>query len=121
MRGHPHRHRVRDHADTKISPATLLDELAALDPAQRREVAAALRNVAETFAGVPDGRDVLTGASKGHVIERTLYTTRCGLGPCQSQPVRSVESSHSRRAIAGSRAVLRGFVTFGLPLCLQSP
>ena len=42
---------------TDKSHATLLDELAALDPQQRREVAAALRNVAETFAGVPDGRD----------------------------------------------------------------
>ena len=36
---------------------TLLDELAALDPPQRREVASALRGVVETFAGVPDGRD----------------------------------------------------------------
>ena len=35
----------------------LLDQLAARDPPQRREVAAALRTVAETFAGVPDGRD----------------------------------------------------------------
>ena len=32
--------------------AALLDELAALDPPQRREVAKELRNVAETFAGV---------------------------------------------------------------------
>ena len=31
----------------------LLAELAALDPSQRREVAAALRSVAETFAEVP--------------------------------------------------------------------
>jgi hypothetical protein len=30
--------------------ATLLDEVAALDPSQRREVAAALRKVADTFA-----------------------------------------------------------------------
>ncbi|MGO8936167.1 MAG: hypothetical protein ACLQLO_03135 [Mycobacterium sp.] len=37
--------------------AALLDELAAPDPRQRREVAAILRSVAETFAGVPDGRD----------------------------------------------------------------
>ena len=34
----------------------LLAELAALDPPQRREVAAGLRGVAEMFAGVPDGR-----------------------------------------------------------------
>jgi hypothetical protein len=43
-------------ADTDKTAATLLDELAALDPPQRREVAAALRSVAETLAGVPDGR-----------------------------------------------------------------
>jgi hypothetical protein len=41
---------------TEKSHAALLDELATLDPPQRREVAAALRSVAETFAGVPDGR-----------------------------------------------------------------
>ena len=42
--------------DSEKTAAMLLDELAALDPAQRREVAAVLRSVAETFAGVPDGR-----------------------------------------------------------------
>jgi hypothetical protein len=40
---------------TEKSHAILLDELAALDPAQRREVAHGLREVAETFAEVPDG------------------------------------------------------------------
>jgi hypothetical protein len=34
----------------------LLDQLAALGPTQRCEVAGALRRVAETFAEVPDGR-----------------------------------------------------------------
>jgi hypothetical protein len=34
----------------------LLDELAALDPAQRRKVAKELRNLSETFAEVPDGK-----------------------------------------------------------------
>lgn len=43
-------------ADNKKTPATLLDEVAALDPPQRREVAAALRGVAATFAEVPDGK-----------------------------------------------------------------
>ena len=43
-------------ADTEMSPATLLDEVAALNPHQRRQVAKELRKVAETFAGVPDGR-----------------------------------------------------------------
>ena len=38
------------------SPATLLDELAALDPPRRREMAGQLRKVAETFAEVPDGK-----------------------------------------------------------------
>jgi hypothetical protein len=33
-----------------------LGDLAALDPPQRRDVAIELRTVAETFAGVPDGR-----------------------------------------------------------------
>ena len=42
-------------ADTDITPETLLDELAALDPTQRREVAKELRKVAETFAEVSDG------------------------------------------------------------------
>ena len=37
-------------------PVTLLDELAALDPPQRREVARQLLKVAETFAVVSDGR-----------------------------------------------------------------
>ena len=36
--------------------AVLLDELAALDPAQRRQVAEELRNLSETLAGVPDGK-----------------------------------------------------------------
>ena len=34
----------------------LLDELAALGPAQRRKVAAELRKLSETFAEVPDGK-----------------------------------------------------------------
>ena len=40
-------------ADTDITPETLLDDLAALDPAQRREVAMELRKVAETVADAP--------------------------------------------------------------------
>ena len=36
--------------------AMLLDELAALKPAQRRKVAAELRKLSETFAEVPDGK-----------------------------------------------------------------
>ena len=36
-------------ADIEKTAGALLDELAALDPAQRREVAKELRKVAETF------------------------------------------------------------------------
>ena len=43
-------------ADSEKTPATLLDELAALNPAQRRKVATLLKNVSETFAEVPDGK-----------------------------------------------------------------
>lgn len=43
-------------ADIEKTTATLLDELAALEPARRRELAKQLRKVAEIFAGVPDGR-----------------------------------------------------------------
>jgi hypothetical protein len=43
--------------DTEKTPAMLLDELATLDPAQRREVAKELRKVAETWPKCPtDGR-----------------------------------------------------------------
>src|ERR1700739_419202 len=40
-------------AEPESSPAMLRAKLAVLDPSQRREVAAALRSVAETFAEVP--------------------------------------------------------------------
>ncbi len=43
-------------ADTEKTPATLLDQLAALELARRRELAKQLRKVAETFAEVPDGK-----------------------------------------------------------------
>ena len=43
-------------ADTNNTSTMLVDELAALDLAHRRELAAALRSVAETFAEVPDGK-----------------------------------------------------------------
>ena len=41
--------------DTNSSPP-LLDELASLVPQERRELAATLRRVSETFAEVPDGK-----------------------------------------------------------------
>ena len=43
-------------AETEKTAAILLDDLAAVDLPQRREVAEALRKVAETFAEVPDGQ-----------------------------------------------------------------
>ena len=43
-------------ADSKNSGVRLLDELAALDPPQRDQLANELRKVAETFSEVPDGR-----------------------------------------------------------------
>ena len=46
-------------ADTEKTPAMLLDELAALDPAQRREVSAIVRRLSETVAEVPDGKTTL--------------------------------------------------------------
>ncbi len=42
--------------DNEKTAGMLLDDLAALDPAQRREVAKELRNLSETFAEVSDGR-----------------------------------------------------------------
>ena len=44
--------------DKELSRRTLFDELASLDLSQRREVAKELRTVAETFTGVPDGRNM---------------------------------------------------------------
>jgi hypothetical protein len=44
-------------ADTQeVSPATLLDQLASLDPQERREVATIVRGLSETFAEVADGQ-----------------------------------------------------------------
>ena len=40
----------------EITAAALLDQLAALDPVQRRELAKKLRAVADTCAEVDDGR-----------------------------------------------------------------
>jgi len=43
-------------ADREVSPATLLDKLASLDPQERREVATIVRGLSETLAEVPDGK-----------------------------------------------------------------
>jgi hypothetical protein len=40
----------------EVSPATLLDQLASLDPQERREVAAIARRLSENLAEVPDGK-----------------------------------------------------------------
>ena len=54
-------------ADTENPAAMLLDELAALDPSQRREVARKLWKVAENFAEVPDGKTI------SHVLGLLAY------------------------------------------------
>ncbi len=43
-------------SDTEMSPATLLYELASLDPQERRDVATVLRQVSDTLAELPDGK-----------------------------------------------------------------
>lgn len=43
-------------ANTNNRSTMLIDDLAALDSAHRRELAAALRDVAQTLAEVPDGK-----------------------------------------------------------------
>jgi hypothetical protein len=40
----------------QMSPANLLDQLADLDPEERREVATIVRGLSETFAEVSDGK-----------------------------------------------------------------
>jgi hypothetical protein len=40
----------------EVSPATLFDQLASLDPQERREVAAIARRLYENLAEVPDGK-----------------------------------------------------------------
>jgi hypothetical protein len=40
----------------ETSPAALLDQLADLDPQERREVATIVRGLSETLAEVPDGK-----------------------------------------------------------------
>jgi ABC-type sulfate/molybdate transport systems ATPase subunit len=58
-------------ADTENPAARLLDELAALDPHRRREVAKELREVAENFAEVPDGK------TTSHVLAHSpTYSTQ---------------------------------------------
>lgn len=43
-------------SDKKMSSATLLDELAALEPQPRHQLATTLRVVSETLAEVSDGK-----------------------------------------------------------------
>ncbi len=57
------------HAD--VPPADLLNTLAALGPAQRPELAATLRRVADNLAEVPDGKTAEFGVSNEPRIETT--------------------------------------------------
>ena len=43
-------------SDTEMSPVTLLDGFASLDPKGRRELATTFRQVSATFHEVPDGK-----------------------------------------------------------------
>ena len=57
----------------------MLDDLAALDPSQRREVAKELRKVVETFAEVPDGRHTAhTLRALAYMLDSGLPTTDVG-------------------------------------------
>jgi hypothetical protein len=40
----------------QVSAATLLDQMADLDPQERRQVATIVRDLSETLAEVPDGK-----------------------------------------------------------------
>jgi hypothetical protein len=40
----------------QVSAATLLDQLAGLDPQERRQVATIVRDLSKTLAEVPDGK-----------------------------------------------------------------
>jgi len=62
-------------ADTNNTSTMLVDELAALDPAHRRELAAALRSVAETLVEVRDGQ---TTAGVLGVLARLLEPSSVG-------------------------------------------
>ena len=61
-------------ADTNNTSTMLVDELAALDPAHRREVASALRSVAEMFAEVRDGQDGFVRARRTRPPARPSLT-----------------------------------------------
>ncbi len=43
-------------SNKETSPATLFDELASLDPQERRELGTTLREVSESFAEVSEGK-----------------------------------------------------------------
>ncbi len=52
-------------ADTQeVCPATLLDQLASLDPHEHRELSTTLRRLSETLAEVPDGKMTSTRARR---------------------------------------------------------
>jgi len=77
-------------ADTNNTSTALIDELAALDPARRRELAAALRSGAETLAEVRDGQ---TTAGVLGVLARCSNRPRLA----DLYPKRSRNRRHSRR------------------------
>jgi hypothetical protein len=57
-------------ADTQeVSPEPLLDQLASLDPQERREVATIVRRLSENLAEVPDGRHSAHASAAGPLLE----------------------------------------------------
>ena len=63
-----------------MSPATLLDQLAGLDPQERREVATIVRGLSETFAEVSDGK------TTSHVLGVLAQPARPVLSSAQVVP-----------------------------------
>jgi hypothetical protein len=67
-------------ADTNNTSTMLGDELAALDPAGRRELAAALRSVAETLAEVRDGQTTAQVLAYSRTCSTRLTVWTCADG-----------------------------------------
>ena len=93
---------------TEESHAVLLDDLAALDPPQRRELAEELRQVAGTSAGVPNG--ALVWWLRGLVVVAIAARYKEGL------PVS--DRGHRARGVPQRRAgsARNGDTAFGSPL-----
>ena len=92
-------------ADTQeVSPATLLDQLASLDPQERRKVATVVRSLSETFTEVPDGRDTAHALPVAGPHPRSELT-----GAAPSSRVRAnTRSGHRERGRSRQRSDTTG-------------